>query len=153
MVAACLPICGLRAGDATDARFGELIYVPIYSSIFYQDNKRTLELAAMLSIHNVALDRTITVARVDYYNTKGERIARYLETPIELKPLETRNFVVEKNDTAGGTGANFLVEWRADGETISPIVEALMINASASQGISFTSTGKVIQRFGGQPGH
>lgn len=31
---------------------GEVIYVPIYSSIFYPGPKRTMDLAATLSIHN-----------------------------------------------------------------------------------------------------
>lgn len=148
ILALVLPVCGPRAADAVDSRYGELIYVPIYSSIFYQDKKRTLELAAMLSIHNIAPNQGIVVTKVDYYSTKGELIAHYLEGPIELKALETRNFVVERADTAGGTGANFLVEWRAESEVPSPVVEALMINAASSQGISFTSDGRVIERFG-----
>lgn len=31
---------------------GEVIYIPIYSSIFYPGPKRTMDLAATLSIHN-----------------------------------------------------------------------------------------------------
>ena len=128
---------------------GELIYIPIYSSIFYQDSKRTLELAATLSIHNVDPDHSLALTKVDYYNTKGDLIRKYLEKPLVLKPLETKNFVIDKSDTTGGTGANFLVEWRAKDEAIvSPLLEALMINVASSQSLSFTSQGKVIKRFG-----
>ncbi|MFZ4681421.1 MAG: DUF3124 domain-containing protein [Terrimicrobiaceae bacterium] len=139
-----------RAQDAAEpGPNGELIYVPIYSSIFYQDSKRTLELAATLSIHNVDPDHSLALTKVDYYNTKGELIRRYLEKPLLLKPLETKNFVIDKTDTTGGTGANFLVEWRAQDEAIvSPLLEAIMINVASSQSLSFTSQGKVIKRFG-----
>ena len=137
-------------GTAVDVARGELIYVPIYSRIFYEDTKAALELAATLSIHNVNPDRSITVTRADYYDTAGKPIHKYVETPWVLKPLETRNLVIERANTAGGAGANFLVEWHSDSEVTCPLVEALMVSASHNLGISFTSIGKVVQRFGGQ---
>jgi hypothetical protein len=79
------------AEDATGAAApsGELIYVPIYSSIYYEDGKRTLELAATLSIHNVNPDRSITVTRADYYNSDGKLIKKYVDKPTVLTPLQT----------------------------------------------------------------
>lgn len=135
--------------DAEDDLYGETIYVPIYSSIFYHTAKRTLELAATLSVHNTDLSRSIRLTRVDYYNLKGERIREYLKQPVVLRPLQTINYVIEERDKTGGTGANFIVEWRAATDVSSPIVEAIMIGAGSGQGISFTSTGKVTQRYGG----
>ena len=136
------------ADDAAGAAAtsGELVYVPIYSSIFYEDGRRTLELAATLSIHNVNPDRQITVARADYYNTDGKLIKTYVEKPLVLRPLQTMNLVIEKANMAGGTGANFLVEWQAAGEVNSPLVEAVMVNATSNLGIAFTSSGKVLKR-------
>ena len=125
---------------------GELIYVPIYSRIYYEDSKNTLELAATLSIHNVNPDRTITVTKADYYDTAGKLIHKYVPKPLVLNPLETKHLVIEKANVAGGLGANFLVEWQADGEVVSPMVEALMVNASHNLGIAFTSNGKVVKR-------
>ncbi len=140
-------LCGSsRAADSVkNGSYGELIYVPIYSSIYFQDNKRTTELAATLSVHNVDPDLTLTIQRVDYYNTAGKLIRHYLDVPLVLQPLETKNFVVDKADTSGGTGANFLIEWRSDKLISSPIAEALMISLSSGQGISFTSVGKVVR--------
>jgi hypothetical protein len=125
---------------------GELIYVPIYSSIFYENGKQTLELAATLSIHNVNLDRTITIARADYYDTAGRLLKKSLENPLTLGPLQTTNFVIDRTNTAGGTGANFVVEWHSKQDVTSPLVEAVMINASSNLGIAFTTTGKVIRQ-------
>jgi hypothetical protein len=139
---------GSNAAMPVGAAPGELIYVPIYSRIHYEDTTSGLELAATLSIHNVNPDRTITVTKADYYNTAGKLIHKYLEQPLVLNPLQTKNLIIEKTNTAGGTGANFLVEWHADAAVSSPLVEALMVNASHNLGIAFTSVGKVIQRFG-----
>ncbi|MBM3280547.1 MAG: DUF3124 domain-containing protein [Candidatus Handelsmanbacteria bacterium] len=49
---------------------GQRIYVPTYSSIFYLDSQQTLQLSAMLSIHNIDLEKRIDINRVDYYNTE-----------------------------------------------------------------------------------
>jgi hypothetical protein len=99
----------------------------------------------------VNAEKSITVARVDYYDTSGKLLRKYLEKPLTLAPFETRNFVVEKTDTAGGTGANFLVEWTAAEKVVPPLVEALMVAISTNQSVSFTSQGKVIKQLGEKP--
>ncbi len=126
----------------------ELLYVPIYSDVFYLDEKRTLLLAATLSIHNVDLDHPITLTAVDYYDHKGRFLRTFLEKPRTIQPLETVNFVVEEQDRSGGPGANFLVEWVSDNTVQSPIVEALMITGRSNYGISFMTSGKVLKSHG-----
>ena len=37
--------------------------MPVYSSIFYENGKQTIELAATLSIHNVNVESPITIIR------------------------------------------------------------------------------------------
>lgn len=127
---------------------GETIYVPVYSQIHYEDGRSTLELAATLSIHNIDPDRKIVVTQADYYNTSGKLLERYVEGSLVLNPLETKHIVVEKRNTAGGVGANFLVKWQADEPTAAPLVEALMVNASHNLGIAFTSPGKAVKPLG-----
>jgi hypothetical protein len=133
---------------AAASRSGELIYVPIYSSIFYEDGRRTLELAATLSVHNVDPDRPLTLARADYYDTSGTLIKKYVDKPMTLKPLETKNIVIERSNTAGGPGANFLVAWESADEVSSPLIEAVMVNTASNLGIAFTTTGRVVRRSG-----
>ena len=125
---------------------GELVYVPIYSSIFYDNGKQTMELAATLSIHNVNPDASITIVRADYYDTKGKLIKKYIEKPLNLSGLQTTNVVIDKSNTAGGTGANFLVEWQSPQDVTSPLIEAVMINAQSNLGIAFTTSGKVVRQ-------
>lgn len=128
--------------------YGELIYVPIYSKIFHQDDKKTIELASTLSIHNTDPDNYILIKKVYYHNLKGELIKKYIDSPVVLNPLETKNIVVGEKDQTGGTGANFIVEWDSNQQVSSPIVEAIMITTQMNQGISFTTSGKIIRKFG-----
>ena len=37
-----------------------------------------------------------------------------METPVTLKPLESIRYVIPEKDKAGGSGANFIVEWKSD---------------------------------------
>ena len=52
--------------------------------------------------------------------------------------------MIAERDKAGGSGANFIVEWTATQPVTVPIIEAVMIGTQTQQGISFTSRGQVI---------
>ena len=70
--------------------------------------------------------------------------ARYLDGKMRLGPLETRAFLVEKRDTRGGSGANFIVVWDAEELVYEPLIEAIMVGFSDSNSISFTSPGRAL---------
>lgn len=59
--------------------------------------------------------------------------------------MASTRFIVKESDSKGGSGANFLVAWRAETEVNEPIMEGVMIGAAGQQGISFTSRGKAIR--------
>ncbi len=137
------------SGDEDLANYvdGEVIYVPIYSSVF-NEAPNPYPLTATLNIHNIDLDNSILLTKVDYYDTDGKLIRRYLEKSAEISSLQTVQFVVKEGDTSGGTGANFIVEWVSKTKVSSPIVEALMISTSTQQGLSFVTSGRVIKTLG-----
>ena len=130
--------------DKSKIAMGQTIYVPVYSHIYYENQKKVLYLSATLSIRNTDLSNPIIITSVRYYDTGGKLIKQYLERPVELGSLASTDFVVERTDTSGGLGANFIVEWIAEKEVSEPVVEAVMISAVSSQGISFVSPGRVI---------
>ncbi|HEY9299210.1 MAG TPA: DUF3124 domain-containing protein, partial [Phormidium sp.] len=82
---------------------------------------------------------------VQYYDSSGKLVKQYLEQPIQLSAMASTDFVVRRNDTSGGVGANFIVEWVAEKEVSKPVIEAVMIGAESTQGISFVSPGRVIK--------
>ncbi len=131
-----------------DIYYGELIYIPIYSDIFYKDERKTLKLYSTLSIHNTDLAHSITLSKVYFHGTKGNLIRKYLDEKRILQPLETVHYIVQEEDKTGGSGANFIIEWNTETDVSSPIVEAVMVTTQMQQGISFTTNGKVIKKFG-----
>ena len=131
--------------DSAPPGQGQLVYVPVYSHIYFRNQRKQIPLAATLSVRNTDPERPITVAFVHYYNTEGYRVRSYLPRPTELSPMASLEFVVEDTDTAGA-GANFLVEWRAREPVTEPVIEAVMISTASSLGISFTSVGRPLSR-------
>lgn len=124
---------------------GQTVYVPVYSQINMWDQNRTIDLTATLSVRNTDLTNPIIVSSVNYYNSNGQLIRKYLEKPIELGMLASTKFVIEQEDTSGGMGAAFVVEWVAQKQVSDPVIESVMINTGGNQGISFISPGRVIK--------
>ncbi|WP_321491937.1 DUF3124 domain-containing protein [uncultured Desulfobacter sp.] len=119
---------------------GQKVYVPAYSHI-YTGNRQTHSLLTVtLSIRNTEMDHGIEIVSVDYYDTKGMLLKNYLPAPISLRPLESIRYVVDYDDTAGGSGANFIVEWKSENPVNPPILETIMIGSRSS----FTSRGQAL---------
>jgi len=125
---------------------GQTIYVPIYSHIYIRDKSRVINLTATLSIRNTDAQNPIRITSARYYGTNGALVREYVNEPLRLAPMASTDFVVAEDDTSGGAGANFIVEWGASIEVTEPVVEAVMISTASQQGISFVSTGRVIKR-------
>jgi hypothetical protein len=112
-------------------------YVPVYSHIYY-DGGRPYLLEAMLSIRNVDPKRPVYVSSVEYYDTDGKLSKKQVDRLIRLEPLQTIEFLVERHDVTGGSGANFIVEWHASTkDTHAPLIEAVMVGRSGTNAISF----------------
>ena len=106
---------------------GQTIYVPAYSHIYSGDRERPFLLTVTVSIRNIDPKQTIKITTVDHYETQGNLLKHFMETPVTLKPLESVGYVLLEKDKAGGSGANFIVEWKSDKFVNSPIVESIMI--------------------------
>ena len=124
----------------------EMVYIPIYSDIYYVDSKHTFSLTATLSIRNTSFKDSIYVFSIDYYNSGGQKVRRYNESTLLIKPMESVEFVVENKDDTGGVGANFVVEWGAKLGAQKPFFQGIMIGTTGQQGISFTTQGIVVQQ-------
>lgn len=120
---------------------GQAIYVPCYSHIYHGMKNMPLDLTVTLSIRNTDPERSIRLVSVDYYDTNGGLVRSYLTSKTTLGPMMTWEAIVAERDRSGGSGANFLVRWEADGPASQPLAEAVMIGTSSQQGISFTSRG------------
>lgn len=122
---------------------GQTVYVPVYSHIYASGGKPHL-LETTLSIRNLDPNRAITVKSVKYFDTKGALVKEYLDGEVSLAALATTEFLVEKRDTSGGSGANFVVVWDAREPVYEPLIEAVMVGFSDANSISFTSPGRAL---------
>ncbi len=124
------------------------VYVAVYSSIYLglEFEPLMVNLAATVSVRNVSDTHPLVLTHARYYDSAGKAVRDYLTGPGELAPMATVEYLVKRDDTAGGPGANFVIEWAGPKDMDDPIVEAVMIGQSGHAGFSFTSTGKSIQR-------
>lgn len=145
LAAGCLWFPPVQAADKTiGLSDGQTIYVPAYSHIYGGNDERPFLLTVTLSIRNTDPVHEMAVTRVDYYETRGKPLKTYITRPVILKPLGTVRYVIPEHDTSGGSGANFIVEWKAEAMMNPPIVESIMISTKTQQGVSFTSRGREI---------
>ena len=123
----------------------QTVYVPVYSNVFSGPRKRPLQLEATLSIRSTDPSAALRITAIDYYDTGGKLVRRYLERPRILGPLASTYIHIEERDVSGGFGANFIVRWEADRIINTPLIECVMIGATGGQGISFVSPGQEIR--------
>jgi hypothetical protein len=125
-----------------NAQVRRTVYVPAYPAIRIMSGRSRIDLATTLSIHNTSREKPLLLERVDYHDTDGELIQGYMEEPVALKPLGTIEMFVAGEDRRGGTGANFVVDWAADGPISEPVIEAVMIGTQGNATYSFVSPGR-----------
>jgi hypothetical protein len=124
---------------------GEVVYVPVYSSVYFKDSTSLYNLTATLNIRNIDRDGDLYLQEIDYYNSRGDLVKKFLSRNLKVKPLETFDLVIAESDTSGGTGASFIIKWVSKNNIQSPVVEAVMISTRQGVGLSFITNGKVIQ--------
>lgn len=132
---------------ASDIRLskGQAVYVPAYSHVFTGPRRMPFQLSMTLSIRSTDPSVPIRVSAIDYYDTNGKLIRRYLDKPVTLGPFASTFVHIDEKDDSGGFGANFLVRWGAEKMVNAPVIECVMIGAASGQGISFVSPGQEIR--------
>lgn len=139
-----LPLSVYAAEKNIGLSKGQILYVPAYSHIYIGNKETPFLLTITLSIRNIDPKHQIEITLVDYYETQGKLLERHIDKPIVLEALKSLRYVIPERDKKGGSGANFIIEWRSDRFVNPPIVESIMIGTQSSQGISFTSRGQEI---------
>ena len=127
--------------QVSDSLISGASYLSVYSEIYSETEHATIDLTATISLRNVNKKDTIFISKAAYYNTHGELIRSYFNKPIYIAPLETVEIVIDQHDEEGGTGANFLFDWKIKPNTHAPFFEAVMISTYGQQGLSFTTQG------------
>lgn len=132
-------------------RLRQVVYVPVYSSIYSGYDRQMTDLAATLSIRNTSTAHPIVVHSATYYDSNGNKVREYVNRPGSLAPMATADFVIQRRDRSGGPGANFLVEWSSSEDVDEPVIEAVMVGQHGNAGISFSSAGRVLPKASARP--
>lgn len=119
-------------------------YLSVYSDIYSLTEHKKIALTATISMRNPNIKDTLYISRAEYFGTDGRSIRTYFDSPIFVSPMETVEIVIEKTDQEGGSGANFIFNWKTTPNSIEPLFEGVMISTTGSQGISFATQGKRI---------
>ncbi|MFZ2554700.1 DUF3124 domain-containing protein [Psychrobacter urativorans] len=127
--------------DRSKFKYKQTFYVPIYSDIYTDRDNRKVLLSATLSVRNTTLKKPLFINKIDYYDTAGNLVKHYLKSTIELPPMATLNYIVEKEEDKGGSGANFIIEVEGLDDTVTPVIEAVMIGNFSNKAFSFSTQG------------
>ena len=114
-------------------------YLSIYSQIYSISEHKTHNLTAMISLRNTSDLDTIYILRAEYYDTHGKSVRKYFNQPIYLAPMETTDIIIDETDITGGTGSNFIFEWKIPKKCPEPLFEGVMSSTMGQQGLSFTT--------------
>lgn len=138
---------GTATAEVLNKWLSQTVYVPVYSHVYADDRYRDTPflLTATLSIRNTDSARPFTLKSVNYYDSQGLLLQRYLDKPVVIGPLGSTYYLVRESEAKGGAGAKFLIEWEASAAVLEPIIESVMIGTKMQQGISFISNGRIIK--------
>jgi hypothetical protein len=120
-------------------------YLSVYSQIYSADDKRITNLTAMVSLRNTSDLDTIYLLKATYYDTYGSLVRTYFDKPVFLAPMETTEIIINLTDVSGGTGSNFLFEWKTPIGCPEPLFEGIMNSTKGQQGLSFSTQAKRIK--------
>jgi hypothetical protein len=130
---------------------GQLLYLPVYSHIWHGDVDRSglpvkALVSVLVSVRNTDPARSIQIVSAQYYDTDGKRIKEYVGTPRAIGPMGTYELFIPRSDDTGGSGANFIISWRAEAPVNPPIVEGVHANLPAGRSIAFITSARPIHR-------
>jgi hypothetical protein len=127
------------------------IYVPAYANIRIGSRGTRINLSATLAIHNTSADKPLVIERIDYFDSAGTLVERFLDAPVALRPFGTIEVFIPADDNRGGPGANFIVSWAGNPPIAEPLAETVMIGTVGTTSYSFVSQGRPIRTVGVGP--
>ncbi len=128
---------------------GQTLYLPVYSHIWHGETDRAGQpmktlVSVSVSIRNTDPEKAIQVTSAQYFDTDGKKLRQYLPSPKTLGPMATYEIFVPRSDDTGGSGANFVIVWKADKPASHPVVEGFHANLPVGRSIAFTTSAHVI---------
>lgn len=125
---------------------GQNLYLPIYSHIWHGDRvvdgqyPLKSQVSALVSIRNTNGKSSIKVLSAKYFSTEGKLLKEYVPATKTINPMGTLELFVERQESQGGSGANFVIQWSAENPVNPPVVEAVHADIKGHSTLTFTTT-------------
>ena len=121
-------------------------FVPLHSTVIAGAGRTRLNFSGSLSIHNTSARHVLVIDAIEYRDAVGQLLQNYVPQPIGLRPFASVQIAIAQEDTRGGIGPSFVVDWSLPEATDEPAIEAVMIASHGTQGYSFVSPARRLIR-------
>lgn len=141
---------GMAFGQAMQERsLGQRLYLPIYSHIWHGEMDKNgqpmkILMSVSVSIRNTDSAKSIRIISAQYFDTNGIKLREYVTTPKTIGPMGTYELFIPRSDDTGGSGANFVINWKSDKPASPPVVEGFHANLPVGRSIAFTSSARIL---------
>lgn len=137
------PVLIYTSVDTSSLNYRQEVYVPVNSKLYSEKRPGRLNLTTVLKIRNTSFSDSIYVFKIDYYDTEGRTLKKYIDSVLLVKPMSTTEIIVKK-DEFKTAGDNFIVEWRANKPKQFPLIQA--ITSDPETKLSFTTEGILMNK-------
>ncbi len=129
---------------------GQTLYLPIYSHIWHGDRNAKgyplkSQVSVLVSIRNTDMKNPIRILSARYFDTAGKPMKEYVAAAKTIPPMGTFELYVERKESEGGSGANFIIAWEASAPANLPVVEAVHADIQGHRTLSFITDGRPIR--------
>jgi hypothetical protein len=121
-------------------------FVPLHSTVIAGAGRTRLNFSGSLSIHNTSARHVLVIDAIEYRDAAGQLLQNYVPQPIGLRPFASVQIAIAQEDTRGGVGPSFVVDWSLPEASDEPAIEAVMIASQGTQGYSFVSPARRLIR-------
>lgn len=144
LLASLLFAAGASAQEAPVLSKGQNLYLPIYSHIWHGNSGRSgkadmAQLSALVSIRNVDPAKALRIHSAKYYDTDGKLLKEFLPAVKVVPPLGTLELLIERGESDGGSGANFIIRWSSEEVMVAPLVQAVHADLYGLKPLSFVT--------------
>ena len=111
--------------NVTNLKAVQQIYVPVNLESNTMNGHRNIR--TILKIRNTSSTDSAYLTHIDYYDTQGTLIKKFLESTVLIKPMATREVMI-RNNQFRTKGDNFLVQWYSNNPEHRPFVQTVSLD-------------------------
>jgi len=138
-----LLLVGPAAGGVKRVK-GQTLYLPCYSSFI--SSGHSYDIHPTIFIHNTDQHHPINIVRLDFFNSSGKLVEKYLQHPLKLNAnAATRFDINDYLEGEEGAEAHVVIQWQAPNKVDEPLVEAWFLGSAGTRGYTFSTRANVIQ--------